>query len=122
MAGCDFLMVQAYDNIVVARVMKERLLDAAVISSLGDGLGQIIDRYPRISLIIDLSEVGYLSSAVLGKLVATHKKVKECKGRTAVAGLKPAIVPMFKVTGLDKIFEIFPDPGAGVTVWKRKPL
>ena len=31
--ACDFLMVQRYENIVLAKVMKERLLDAASITS-----------------------------------------------------------------------------------------
>jgi anti-sigma B factor antagonist len=122
MPTCDFLMVQAYDQIVVAKVMKERLLDAGHITAFGAGLIELLDRYPKVSLIIDLSEVQYLSSAVLGKLVAIHKKTKELKGRMAIAGALGPVLPLFKVTGLDKVLTFFPEAGVGVSTWKRTPL
>ncbi|GDY14563.1 hypothetical protein LBMAG53_34410 [Planctomycetota bacterium] len=122
MPSCDFLHVQAYDGIVLAKVAKERLLDAAAINSLGEGLNQLLDRYPKISLVLDLSEVGYLSSAVLGKLVALHKQVKTLKGRMALAGMKPAILPLFKVTNLDKVFEIHAEAQLALIAYRKKPL
>lgn len=122
MPSCDFLHVQAYDGIVLAKVAKERLLDATAINSLGEGLTQLLDRYPKISLVLDLSEVGYLSSAVLGKLVAIHKQVKTLKGRMALAGMKPAILPLFKVTNLDKVFEIHPEAQQALIAYRKKPL
>ena len=57
--ACEFLMVQRYENIVLAKVMKERLLDAASITSLGEALVAECDRTVKISLVIDVSEVGY---------------------------------------------------------------
>jgi STAS domain len=95
--ACDFLMVQRYDNIVLAKVMKERLLDPPSISSLAEALNAECDRTARISLVIDMSDVGYLSSAMIGKLVAVHKAAKLGKGRVAIAGLKAPLLTMFKV-------------------------
>jgi anti-sigma B factor antagonist len=119
---CDFLMVQRYDKIVLAKVMKERLLDAANITSLGEALIAECDRTAKISLVIDLAEVGYLSSAMIGKLVAVHKAAKISKGRVAIAGLKPALLQMFKVTQLDKLFEFAPDAEQVIMAYRRKPL
>jgi anti-sigma B factor antagonist len=56
--------------------------------------------------MIDFSNVEYLSSAVLGKLVAIHKKVQEGKGQLKLACIKPAIKEVFKITKLDKVFDI----------------
>ncbi|MBA3685531.1 MAG: STAS domain-containing protein [Planctomycetes bacterium] len=122
MATCDFLVVQAYDGIVLARPEKDRLLDAAAIASLSDALIALVDRYPRISLILDLGAVQALSSAMLGKLVALHKAVKAAKGRMAVTGVKTSIMPLFTVTRLDKVFEFFPEAQEALLLYRRKPL
>ena len=118
----EFLDVQAYDNIVLATITKERLLDAQIIAALGDDLLKLVDRYPRISLVLDLSAVGYLSSAFIGKLIALFKQVTVCKGRMCIAGAKPALQPLFKATGLDKVLKFQPEAQAAIMLYKRKPL
>ncbi|MBA2481716.1 MAG: STAS domain-containing protein [Planctomycetes bacterium] len=119
---CDFLMVQVYDKIVLAKVMKERLLDPASIASLSEGLSELVDRHPRISLVIDAADIGYLSSAMLGKLVALYKAIKVAKGRIAMGGVKPQLMPLFKVTQIDKLMPFFNDAGQAVTEFRRSPL
>ncbi|HEX3135407.1 MAG TPA: STAS domain-containing protein [Planctomycetota bacterium] len=120
--SCDFLVVQRYDKIVLAEVKKERLLDPASITSLGEALIAECDRTAKISLVIDVSAVGYLSSAMIGKLVAVHKAAKLSKGRVAITGLKTPLLQMFKVTQLDKLFEFAPDAEQVIMLYKRKPL
>jgi anti-sigma B factor antagonist len=119
---CDFLIVEAYDNVVLAKVEKDRLLDVANIAALSDALTALLDRYPRISLILDMSSVSYLSSAMLGTLVSLHKGVKGGKGRMAVAGVKESLMPLFKITKLDKLFDIFKDAQEPLLLYRRKPL
>jgi anti-anti-sigma factor len=115
---CEFLMVQAYDKIVLAKVMKERLLDPPSIASLAEGLMELTQRHPRMNLVIDLADVGYLSSAMLGKLVALYKAVKADKGRIAITGVKKSLMPLFTVTQLDKMMQFFPDAEQAITLYK----
>ena len=122
MATCDFLSVQAHDNIVLARPEKDRLLDAAAIAVLSADLDKLVDRYPKISLDLDLGAVQSLSSAMLGKLVALHKAVKAAKGRMALAGVKPSIMPLFTVTKLDRLFEFYPEAQEVILLYRRKPV
>ena len=121
--ACDFLIVQRYDNIVLAKVAKERLLEPLVIAALADDLNAEVQRsLQRMSLVIDLADVGYLSSAMIGKLVAVNKAVRAIKGRMAIAGLKPALLQMFKVTGLDKLFEFSPEAEQVILAYRRNRL
>ncbi len=120
--SCEFLMVQTYDGIVLARPEKDRLLDAPAIASLSDALTALIDRHPKISLVLDLGAVQSLSSAMLGKLVALHKLVKVAKGRVAIAGVKASIMPLFTVTRLDKLFEFHAEAEQAILLYRRKPL
>lgn len=119
---CDFLTVQAYDNIVLARIDKARLLDVRDITAVAEDLTKLLDRYPRISLVLDLEALAAMSSAALGKLVALHKGVTGFKGRMVLAGVKPAIMPLFTVTRLDKLFSFSPTAQEAILLYKRKPL
>lgn len=119
---CAFLTIQAYDSIVLARIEKERLLDIRDITAVADDLIKLLDRYPKISLVVDLEAVAALSSAALGKLVALHKGVASLKGRMVLAGVKPAILPLFSVTKLDKLFTFSPSAQEAILLYKRKPL
>jgi anti-anti-sigma factor len=118
----EHLIVQAYEGIVLVKITKERLLEAPVIAAIGDDLLKLTDRYPKISLVLDLADVGYLSSAFIGKLMALFKAVTLVKGRMAVTGVKPALMPLFTVTRLDKVMTFAPDAAQVINLYKRKPL
>ncbi len=121
--GCDFLIVQRYDNIVLAKVAKDRLLEPAAITALSDALIAEVNRAAmRPSLVLDLADVAYLSSAMIGKLVAVLKAVKGSKGRMALAGVKASIMPLFKVTQLDKLFDFSAEAEQIILAYRRKPL
>ena len=71
-------------------------------------------------LIIDFSTVSYLSSAVLGKLMAIHKGVSATKGVLVLCGITPNILEVFKITKLDKLFSIETDVKNGLKLIEKK--
>lgn len=119
---CDFVTVQTYQKIVLVRITKSRLTDAADIAAAGAELQGIIDCHPKVSLLVDLSEVQAMSSQMLAKLVATYKGVQRDKGRMALAGVSKGLMPLFKTTRLHKVFEFAKDPQKLMLLWQRKPL
>jgi anti-sigma B factor antagonist/stage II sporulation protein AA (anti-sigma F factor antagonist) len=58
-------------------------------------------------LLIDFSEIEYLSSAGLRVLFAFHKKCKEKKGAMALFGLQDEVFEVVRMAGFDKIFSLF---------------
>lgn len=120
--SCDFLIVTAYDNVVLARVEKDRLLDAQAITALSGDLMQLLERHPKISLVLDCEAIQALSSAMLGKLVAIQKQVKAYKGRMVLAGVNAKIKPLFQVTKLDKVLDFAASAQEAIMLYKRKPL
>jgi anti-sigma B factor antagonist len=66
----------------------------------------------RPKMIIDLAEVDYISSVGLRVLLASLKKQKQNQGSLQLASLQPFVQNIFKITGLDKIFQIFPSEEA----------
>ena len=116
------LIIQAYDRIVLVQVTKERLLDMVVINAIGAELTSLLDRYAKPSIVLDLAPVGYMSSAMVGKLIAFYKGVVGAKGRLAIAGVRPELMPLFKITQIDKLIRFYPEAQQVILEFKRKPL
>ena len=100
------LMVQSNGDVTVAFFQDARILDETTVKAVAEELLALVDSTFKIKLLLDFSNVEYLSSAVLGKLVAAYKKVQEGKGLMKLVAVKPSIKEVFKITKLDKLFEM----------------
>jgi len=58
-------------------------------------------------LLLDLSNVRFLSSNALGILVSLKKKIDAAGGRLRLCCLEPDLLELLRVTMLDRIFEVF---------------
>lgn len=59
-------------------------------------------------VIINLSKVEYLDSTGLGVLIGGLKRMREAGGNLALVGPGMRIQRIFEITGLNKIFDIYP--------------
>lgn len=59
------------------------------------------------ALVLDLSEVDYMSSAGLGTVVWLAKRMREGKQSFALAGLRDRVAQVFRLSGLDRILPIY---------------
>ena len=57
-------------------------------------------------VVLDLTSVTFIDSTGLGALVGGLKRVSSKGGRVIVAGLQPAVSSLFKLTAMDKVFEV----------------
>lgn len=65
-------------------------------------------------VVIDMAEVAYVSSAGLRVMLIGGKTAKS-KGKVfRIAGLKPAVAEVFKMSGFDRLLEIHPDVAKAV--------
>jgi len=55
---------------------------------------------------VDFSELSYISSAGLGLLFATQKRLVDRGGALTLTNLNPHIREVFRIAGFDHIFEI----------------
>lgn len=57
---------------------------------------------------LDFSRLDYISSAGLGVLLKTQKRLKTSSGKLRLTGLAPHLMDIFRYSGFDQIFEIEP--------------
>ena len=58
-----------------------------------------------VSLVLDMSELEFISSSALRQLVATKKR-RGADFTIALVGMNEVVREVFDVTGLDEIFEV----------------
>lgn len=96
-------------------LMDEKILDQADIQAIEDSIMPLIKQAEQVRLILDFSNVEFLSSAMLGVLIRLSKRVYERDGKLGLCGISPQIYKIFKITRLDRIFDIYKDAATAVS-------
>ena len=60
------------------------------------------------SVTLDCAKLEYISSAGLGVLLKTQKRLLGAAGKLRLSGLKPQLRDVFVYSGFDQLFEIDP--------------
>ena len=99
--------VKYAENAIIVTFNNERILEEKDIQALQESITSVIEQTQRIKLILDFTNVRFLSSAVLGLLIRVSKKVYERDGELKLCNISPKIREIFKITRLTKIFDIY---------------
>ena len=82
-------------------------LDANSSPAVEKQLQAIMDR-GEDRLVLDLSELTYISSLGLRIFIAVAKNIQKANGKLALAGLNDHIYEIFKIARFTNIFSIYP--------------
>jgi anti-sigma B factor antagonist len=100
------LTIRQQDGVTVVELQDRKILEEMAISRIGEKLGQLVEEQTRAKLLLDFRNVEHLSSAALGMLITLHKQLAEKQGQLALANIHPQIYEVFKITRLNKLFNI----------------
>ncbi len=101
--------VQERGEVTIVRFVDRKILDESNIQEMGQELFALVEEENRKNLLLDFTNVEFLSSAALGKLITLDKKVKLHGGRLKLSGIRPQIYEVFAITKLNKLFDIKDD-------------
>lgn len=100
------LDIEEVNDVTIARFTDKKILDESNIQVIGNQLFSLVDDDHRQKIVLDFTNVEYLSSAALGKLITMDKKVKATGGKLRLCAIRSDILEVFKITRLDKLFTI----------------
>lgn len=100
------LQISEVGDVTVVRFVDRRILDASNIEELGGELFGLIEKENRKKLLLNFSDVEFLSSAALNKMIILDKKLRSGGGTLKMCCLRPEIQEVFMITKLDQLFEI----------------
>ncbi len=107
--GYRRLDIEEVGDVTVAKFIDKKILDETNIQIIGNQLFGLVDEDGRDKIVLDFSNVEYLSSAALGKLITLDKKVKAAKGKLRLCSIRPDIYEVFAITKLNQLFAIDKD-------------
>ena len=81
-------------------------LDAVSFPDFDKEIGQLMDE-GETSIIFDLNELNYISSAGLRSFLMVAKKLKAKSGKIALTSLQDIVKQVFEVSGFNQILPIF---------------
>jgi anti-sigma B factor antagonist len=89
-------------------------------SSLGSVEMQLLSlAQPGQAVLVDMSNVTYLSSAGLRTLLLLYRRVHENHGMMALAGMNEEVTDIMSITGFLDLFTIYSDRNEGLEALRK---
>jgi anti-anti-sigma factor len=98
--------VTTMGGVTVVRFRDRKVHDQERIEKLGRELFELVEGQNRHQLVLNFLDVDFISSATLGKLIVLDRKIKAVNGQLRMCHVSPEILEVFRVTRLDKVFDI----------------
>lgn len=81
---------------------------SAAVEGIKDGAA------PGTRVAVDVTRLDYLNSRGLGELVALYTRLRGIGGGVVLAGARPGVLKVLRLTGLGELLENYPDLGAAI--------
>lgn len=114
------IMTQSNGDVTVVSFTEGQILDELKISQLNQELIKVAEKVAGGKMLLNFGEVHFMSSSVLGKLIALNKKCKADKTDLKMCNIQPSIMEVFKITNLHKVFEIHEDEVKAIAAYNKK--
>jgi anti-sigma B factor antagonist len=109
MAAYQRLEISESFYVTVVRFRDRCINNILEIEQVGQELYRLVDEGKHKRLVLDFSDVDYLSSAMIGKLISLNAKVQARDGSVKLCSIRPEILEVFHTCKLDRIFSISKD-------------
>ncbi|MFC1758674.1 STAS domain-containing protein [Planctomycetota bacterium] len=107
MSETQHIQVDELGDVIIVQFAEKKIIDELVIQELASELIGLVEQGHK-KIILNFSNVEFLSSAALGKLILMDKKAKACDGEVKLCEINSDIYPVFQITKLDIRFDIKP--------------
>ncbi|MDO8302463.1 MAG: STAS domain-containing protein, partial [Sedimentisphaerales bacterium] len=108
------ISVKTIANSSIITFTSEKILEETEIVALEHSILPIIEQAKIAHIVLNFEKVQFLSSAVLGFLIRLSKKIYQRNGQLRLCCINTKIFEIFKITRLDRVFEIYEDVDAAV--------
>jgi anti-anti-sigma factor len=95
------------------------ILDTVTAPEFEQQFRSVLDN-KKFKLVIDLTDVEYISSAGWGNFISEIKRIRGEKGDLVLAGMKPAVTDIYELLEFDTFLKSFPDVESAVSKGFKK--
>jgi anti-anti-sigma factor len=108
------------DGILTVIFDDARILDEVKLEQVSNDVMEMLNKTTEERVILDFRNVKFMSSSFLGKLVQIHRKTTEFKVKLKLCSIDSEIRQVFKITKLDKLFDIESDETAARAAFMKR--
>jgi anti-anti-sigma factor len=114
------LKTQEVEEVLVVSFTDAKILDEARIQLIGQELmNAAASAGQKKKMLLNFQGVQFMSSAMIGKLVLLNKKCKTEEVVLKMSTISPNVMEVFKITRLNKVFEIFDDQDKAIKSFSK---
>ena len=115
------LKSQEIEDVLVVYFTDAKILDEARIQQIGKELMEMAaSASTSKKMVLNFQGVQFMSSAMIGKLVLLNKKCKAAEINLKLCQISANVLEVFKITRLNKVFDIHPDEEKAVKSFSKK--
>lgn len=96
-------------------------LDAATAPAFRDACTKLLEA-GHSNLVVSFSGTSFIDSSGLGVLVSVLRNVTKIGGDVRLAALPPEVKTLFELTRLNKVFDMYVDPGSAASSFQQNVL
>ncbi len=108
------LKLRQQDGVTLVGFGSAGILDVTTIQTLGRELYALVESAQHPRIVLDFTDVRFLSSQALGVLLMLHNKSKKAAAQVVLCGVRPELKRVFAITNLDKLFTFYETREAAV--------
>jgi anti-anti-sigma factor len=100
------LDIEIIYSVAIVRFLEKRIVSLSTIDAMKKQLYELVDQARHQNLLLNFSNVEYISNAAIGILVGLHKKATSSNGRLILCNVSPEVFEHFSTRRLNKVFDI----------------
>jgi len=117
--GPSHLRVTQEDDVCVVHLADRKILEEVNIREIEEEVVTLVEGTPQIKLLMSFQNVEHLSSAALGALININKRVGQLGGHLKLSDINPQIFEVFRITRLNKLFDIHPTAAEALAAFAK---
>ncbi len=110
----SFITLEEHGDVMVVSFKMRLLNDEENIEQLGQELFSLVEQANWLKLVLDLTNVEYLTSSVLGKLITLHRKLHRSQGKLVLFGLSDGVDAILRTSKLLTYFAVAENRDAAI--------
>jgi anti-anti-sigma factor len=104
------LSVKEVNGVAVVDFVNSQLMFATqVVEEIGDELNGLLRDHGFTKILLDFSNVQYVSSMMLAKLAKLEQEVDKGKVQLKLCGLGPILKDAFRIGHFERLFSVYDD-------------
>lgn len=101
-----FFLITHHDDVIAMRIVDSHLTEEVNTEELGIDMMTAVDHYHCTKLVLDVRNIEYATSSVIGKFITLHRRLSREQGRMVMCCVDPHFGEVLKTSRLDQYFNV----------------